>query len=58
MTRAVPAALAIVAVFAALTIRAAAPIAVMILDGESGGTYHDWRRVTPVVKKMLEDAEK
>jgi type 1 glutamine amidotransferase len=27
------------------------PISVMILDGESGGTYHDWQRVTPVLKK-------
>ena len=42
-------------VFAALTSRAAAPIAVMILDGESGGTYHDWQRVTPVLKKMLDE---
>ena len=35
--------------------RAAAPISVMILDGESGGTYHDWQRVTPVLKKMLDE---
>src|ERR1044071_2999257 len=39
----------------ALTSRAAAPIAVMILDGESGGTYHDWQRVTPALKKMLDE---
>jgi uncharacterized protein len=43
-------------VFAALTSRAAAPIAVMILDGESGGTYHDWQRITPALKKMLDEA--
>jgi len=39
----------------ALTSRAAAPIAVMILDGESGGPYHDWQHVTPVLKKMLDE---
>ena len=27
----------------------------MLLDGESGGTYHDWQRVTPVLKKMLDE---
>ncbi len=42
-------------VFGALASRASAPIAVMILDGESGGTYHDWQRVTPVLKKMLDE---
>jgi uncharacterized protein len=35
--------------------RAEAPVHVMILDGESGGTYHDWRRITPVLKKMLDE---
>jgi type 1 glutamine amidotransferase len=38
-----------------LSSRAAAPIAVMLLDGESGGTYHDWQHVTPVLKKMLDE---
>jgi len=54
MTRA----LAIVSIVLALTgavSRAQAPIPVMILDGESGGTYHDWARVTPVLKKMLDE---
>jgi type 1 glutamine amidotransferase len=32
-----------------------AAIRVMILDGESAGTYHDWRRVTPVLRKMLDE---
>src|SRR5262245_45639434 len=32
----------------------AAPIRVMLLDGQSGGTYHDWRATTPVLKKQLE----
>jgi type 1 glutamine amidotransferase len=34
---------------------AQAPIRVAILDGESGGPYHDWRHVTPVLKAMLEE---
>lgn len=33
----------------------AAPILAMLLDGQSAGTYHDWQRVTPVLKKQLED---
>src|SRR6185503_16127153 len=45
---------AAVAIFA-WTSRAATSISVMILDGESGGTYHDWQRVTPVLKKMLDE---
>ena len=40
---------------AALLSQAAAPIPVMLLDGESGGTYHDWQRTTPVLRKMLEE---
>jgi type 1 glutamine amidotransferase len=45
------------AVVAALTgsLRAASPIAVMLLDGESGGTYHDWQHTTPVLKQMLDE---
>ena len=27
----------------------------MLLDGESAGRYHDWPRVTPVLKKMLDE---
>ena len=34
--------------------QAPSPIPVMILDGESGGTYHDWARITPVLKSMLD----
>lgn len=37
------------------TSRAADPISVMILDGESAGSYHQWRLVTPVLRKMLEE---
>jgi type 1 glutamine amidotransferase len=33
---------------------AATPIHVMILDGESAGTYHDWRSITPILKNQLE----
>jgi len=31
---------------------------VMILDGESGGAYHDWARVTPVLKSMLDQTSR
>src|SRR5436189_2558249 len=40
---------------ASLTSRAAAPVRVMILDGESGGPYHKWQLVTPVLKKELDE---
>ena len=33
--------------------RAAGPIRVMVLDGESGGPYHRWQVTTPVLKAML-----
>src|SRR5687767_2098689 len=47
----------------ALAVTASAPmrsqgnarIPVMILDGESGGPYHDWARVTAVLKKALDE---
>ncbi len=42
---------------AVVTSRAASPVHVMILDGESGGAYHDWQRVTPVLKKMLDETK-
>jgi hypothetical protein len=35
--------------------RAAGPIPVLLLDGESAGRYHDWPRVTAVLKKALEE---
>src|SRR3954453_22189409 len=40
--------------FTAMAMAYAAPIRVMLLDGQSGGTYHDWRATTPVMKKQLE----
>ena len=37
------------------SLRAAAPVRVMILDGQSAGTYHDWQHTTPVLKKELDE---
>src|SRR5215475_402959 len=37
------------------SVRAAAPIRVMLVDGESAGTYHKWRVTTPVLKKELDE---
>jgi type 1 glutamine amidotransferase len=37
------------------TSRAAAPIPIMLLDGESAGPYHAWKSVTPVLKRELEE---
>jgi type 1 glutamine amidotransferase len=39
----------------AVVARAAAPIRVMLVDGESAGTYHKWRVTTPVLKKELDE---
>jgi type 1 glutamine amidotransferase len=36
-------------------VRAATPIRVMLIDGESAGPYHDWQRTTPALRKMLEE---
>jgi type 1 glutamine amidotransferase len=36
--------------------RATPPIPIMILDGESGGPYHDWRRTTPALRAVLDAA--
>ena len=40
---------------AVASVRAAAPIRVMLVDGESAGTYHKWRVTTPVLKKELDE---
>jgi type 1 glutamine amidotransferase len=40
---------------AVVSARAAAPIRVMLLDGESAGAYHKWRVTTPVLKKELDE---
>jgi mono/diheme cytochrome c family protein len=42
-------------VIASVSPRAAAPIRVMLLDGESGGPYHKWQSTTPVLKKQLDE---
>jgi len=34
---------------------AAAPIQVLLLDGASGGAYHNWKATTPVLKAELEE---
>ncbi|MEI9976051.1 MAG: ThuA domain-containing protein [Ignavibacteriota bacterium] len=34
----------------------AAPIKVMLLDGESGGPYHAWQQTTPYLQRMLADS--
>ena len=33
----------------------AGPIRVLLLDGQSGGTYHNWRLTTPALKQELEE---
>ena len=33
----------------------AAPIRALLIDGESGGTYHNWQLTTPILKKELEE---
>lgn len=40
----------------AATLNAADPIHVLIVDGQSGGPYHNWQATTPVLKKELEGA--
>jgi len=44
-----------VLVLASRIASAQAPVPVMLLDGESGGPYHDWARVTVALKKMLDE---
>src|SRR5436305_10057802 len=34
---------------------ARSPVRVMLLDGESAGSYHKWRLTSPVLKKALEE---
>lgn len=33
----------------------ATPIRVLLLDGESGGPYHNWKLTTPVIREELEE---
>jgi hypothetical protein len=41
--------------FVATSYAATGPIQVLLLDGQSGGPYHNWQLTTPVLKKELED---
>src|ERR1700761_5296050 len=41
--------------FAACSSAETSPIRVLLLDGQSAGTYHNWQLTTPVLKKELED---
>ena len=54
-TTAVSILLVTAALFGAFVSRAADPIRVMLLDGESAGNYHQWKLVTPVLKKQLDE---
>jgi hypothetical protein len=38
------------------SVATAAPIRVMILDGASAASYHDWKLTTQIMKRELEDA--
>jgi type 1 glutamine amidotransferase len=42
-------------VLAPSPVPAAGAIRAMILDGQSGGPYHNWQLTTPVLKKQLEE---
>src|SRR5262245_61521657 len=45
----------LIASIGVLMLQAAAPIRVMILDGESGGPYHQWQVTTQILKKELDE---
>jgi type 1 glutamine amidotransferase len=55
MTRVVRALLVLGISAVAVALPAAAPVRVMLLDGESGGPWHKWQLTTPVLKKALEE---
>jgi catechol 2,3-dioxygenase-like lactoylglutathione lyase family enzyme/type 1 glutamine amidotransferase len=42
-------------VFSSIASTANSPIQVLLLDGQSGGPYHNWKLTTPILKKELED---
>jgi len=44
-----------VVLLTAVAVRGSAPVRIMILDGESAGTYHKWQWTTPVLKKVLDE---
>jgi hypothetical protein len=55
MKRFVLAGIALCGVLLGFSARAAEPIPVLILDGESGGPYHDWPKVTAVLERVLDE---
>ena len=56
MTRSLLLPAALVAIFGVSSVSSAAdPVHVMLLDGESGGTYHKWALISPLLKKQLEE---
>lgn len=55
LTKTVSMVLTLALLSAASASRAASPARVMILDGESGGPYHQWPLVTLVLKKVLDE---
>jgi len=55
--RCVSAGVAVIAALIGCATRAAPPIAVLILDGESGGPYHDWPKVTLALERMLGEVD-
>jgi len=56
MRRAAVSSLVLCAALRVSTADAAGPVRVMILDGESGGPYHDWPAVTEALERILDEA--
>ncbi len=48
--------LILAAIAFAVPAHAAGPIRVLLLDGESGGQYHNWSETSPYLQRMLQDA--
>lgn len=55
MKRIVFAVISSMVLFASLANAAPAPIRVLLLDGESGGPWHNWKLTTPILKLELEE---
>jgi uncharacterized protein len=47
-----------VALLGARAPHAAAPLRLMLLDGESAGAYHRWSITTPILKRVLEETRR
>jgi len=39
-----------------IALAAKAPIRVLLLDGQSAGTFHNWKMTTPILRKELEES--